>query len=132
MSERSIFATDLDINSVQNFTKRSKVFLEICEKNMNCRPCRDEVMIDNIESTRTQDISNNSPIRQSDSAKIPLGGDIDVSLQVSYAYIINRATQIPQTDNNAVQEARDLLKSGRLENEASTRTAAENIVKLGI
>jgi hypothetical protein len=89
-------------------------------------------MIDNIESTRIQDISNKSPIRQSDSAKIPFGGDIDVSLQVSYAYIINRATQIPQTDNNAVQEARELLKSGRLENKASTRAAAENIVKLGI
>jgi hypothetical protein len=89
-------------------------------------------MIDNIENTRIQDIPNNSPTWQSDSAKIPFGGDNDVSLQVSFAYIINRATQIPQTDNKAVQEARELLKSGRLENNASTRTAAEKIIELGI
>jgi hypothetical protein len=89
-------------------------------------------MIDNIESTRIQEISSNSPIRQSDFAKIPLDDDIDVSLKISYAYIINRATQIPETDNNSVQEACELLKSGRLENNASTRAAAEKMIELGI
>jgi hypothetical protein len=88
-------------------------------------------MIDNIESTRIQEISSNSPIRQSDFAKIPLDDDIDVSLKISYAYIINRATQIPETDNS-VQEACELLKSGRLENNASTRAAAEKMIELGI
>jgi hypothetical protein len=89
-------------------------------------------MIDNIETTRIQDIPNKSSARQSDSAKNPFGGATDVSLQVSFAYIINTATQIPQTDNNAVQEVRELLKSGQLENNANTRAAAEKIIELGI
>jgi hypothetical protein len=40
--------------------------------------------------------------------------------------------QAPQTDIDAIQRARELLLSGQLESPENIRTAAENILELGI
>ena len=58
--------------------------------------------------------------------------DADVSVQVKYAFLIEKAMQQPQTDTQLIQRARDLLLSGQLESPENIRRAAENIVKFGI
>lgn len=56
----------------------------------------------------------------------------DVSVQVQYAFLIEKALQQPETDARIIQKARDLLLSGRLESPENIRKAAENMVKFGI
>ena len=58
--------------------------------------------------------------------------DVDVSLQVDYASLIEKAAQQPETDAQIVQRAREMLLSGRLESPQNVRKAAESIVKFGI
>ena len=55
-----------------------------------------------------------------------------VSIQVDYGSFIDKAMQIQQTDARAVQRARELLLSGRLESPENIRAAAKDIVKFGI
>ncbi|MEJ2701011.1 MAG: hypothetical protein P8Z79_01070 [Sedimentisphaerales bacterium] len=58
--------------------------------------------------------------------------DVDVSLRVDYASLIEKASQQPEADAQIVQRAREMLLSGRLESPQNIRKAAENIVKFGI
>ena len=60
------------------------------------------------------------------------GNDVDVSVQVDYASLIDKAIQPPETDDQQVQRARELLLSGELESEKIIRAAIENILKYGI
>lgn len=64
--------------------------------------------------------------------KDAFGGPTDVSVQVNYASLIDRAMQVSQTDADAVGAARELLLSGQLESPKNMRAAAENIIKFGI
>ena len=57
---------------------------------------------------------------------------VDVSVQVKYAHLIERALQLTQTDTERVQQARELLLSGQLERPENVRKTAENILKFGI
>ena len=77
-----------------------------------------------IESALSAGQSNNT-------SALP-DNDADVSVQVNYADLIEKAIQQPQMDTQRVQQARDLLISGQLENPENIRNAAENIVKFGI
>ena len=61
----------------------------------------------------------------------PQSGE-DVSVQVDYASLIEQVMQPPETDAQAVEQARQLLHSGRLDSPKNIKEAAENIVKLGI
>jgi hypothetical protein len=56
----------------------------------------------------------------------------DVSVHVNYASLIEKAVQQPERDARRIQEARELLRSGQLENKERIREAAENIYKYGI
>lgn len=89
-------------------------------------------MIDKIDPNQIQDHLQKSPSKQPDSTKIPPNNSVDVSLQVDYARLINQAAQTPQADTEAVQQARELLKSGRLESLEYIQKAARNIIKYGI
>ena len=60
------------------------------------------------------------------------GNDVDALVQVNHDGLIEKASQLPQLDPNAVQRARELLESGELDSEANIRAAAENIIKFGI
>jgi len=60
------------------------------------------------------------------------GNDVDVSIQVNYASLIDKAMQTPETDDQLVQQTRELLLSGELESEDMIRGAIENILKYGI
>jgi hypothetical protein len=89
-------------------------------------------MIDNIDANQMQDISGKSPFKQPDAGKAARSGGEDVSLQVRYASLINKATQMPQTNSKAVKEARELVLSGEIENPAYARAAAQNILARGV
>ena len=57
--------------------------------------------------------------------------DADVSVQVNYADLIEKALKQPQTDTQRVERARDLLICGELDTPDNTWKAAENMVKFG-
>jgi len=89
-------------------------------------------MIDKIDNSQIQDILRRSSSKQPESAKVPSDSSADVSIQVEYASLINKAMQIRQPDPDAIDKARKLLLSGQLESRQNIRAAAENIIELGI
>ena len=60
------------------------------------------------------------------------GNDVDVSIQVNYASLVEKAMQPPQTDDQRVQQARELLLTGKLESEEIIKGAIENILLYGV
>ena len=60
------------------------------------------------------------------------GNDVDVSVQVDYASLVDKAMQPPETDNQKVQWAREMLLSGELYSEKIIREAIDNMLKYGI
>ena len=89
-------------------------------------------MIDKIDNSQIQDILGRLSSKQPESAKALSDSGADVSIQVDYASLINKATQIRQPDPDAIDKARKLLLSGQLESRQNIRAAAENIIELGI
>jgi hypothetical protein len=86
-----------------------------------------------------EQIGNNQPLIESGSStgqSITPGGirgsGVDVSVQVNYASLVEKAMQPPQTDEKRVQEARELLLSGGLDSEEVIKGAIENLLKYGI
>ena len=83
--------------------------------------------------------TNNQPLIESGSSNTqPIapgakrGSDVDVSIQVDYASLIDKAMQPPQSDDQQVQQARELLLSGGLESEDIIKGVIENILLYGI
>ena len=69
---------------------------------------------------------------QANTPRVPPQNNVDVSVQVEYAHLIEQAMEQQQADAQAVERARQLLLSGQLESPQNIRQAAENIVKFGI
>jgi len=88
-------------------------------------------MIEKINNNNIQNILGLTSPMQSGPAAAPNKNE-DASLQVDYAAIIDKAVQAQQTDAEAVQRAKELLMSGRLESLQNIRSAAENILELGV
>lgn len=88
-------------------------------------------MIDKIDTNQPLIESGLSSGQPNLAGALP-DNDADVSVQVSYASLIEKAKQGPETDPKLMQEARELLKSGRLDSPRNVLEAAENIVKFGI
>ena len=83
--------------------------------------------------------TNNQPLIESGSSTGPpnppgalRGNDVDVSVQVDYAFLVDKAMQPPKTDDQLVRQARELLLSGELESEDIIEGVAKNILKYGI
>lgn len=89
-------------------------------------------MIEKIENNQVPDILKESSAMQSSPSNIPAKAGLDASLQVNYDSLIEQAKQIPPEDANVVQQAKELLSSGQLDNTENIRAAAETIVKFGI
>lgn len=89
-------------------------------------------MIEKIPTNQIRDISEELSSRRPRSGGAVPNSDMDVSVQVNYASLIDQAMQPSQTDADAVGAARKLLLSGRLENPKNFRAAAKNIIKFGI
>ncbi|MHC4426099.1 MAG: hypothetical protein ACYSYV_08390 [Planctomycetota bacterium] len=88
-------------------------------------------MIDKVDANPPL-IESGSSSGQPNSAGAPPDNEADVSVQVDYASLIDKAMQSPQADTQLVRQARELLLSGQLESPENTRKAAESIIKLGI
>ncbi len=89
-------------------------------------------MIENINTNQPQNLLENSSSSQPDSAGAAQNNQPDVSLKVEYASLIDKAAQIQQTDTSALQQAKELLASGRLESPQNFQEAAENIINFDI
>ena len=87
-------------------------------------------MIDKINANQIPEILGKSSSRQS--AKTPTSNEVDASLQVNYASLIEKAKKTSQTDSTTVLLAKELLLSGQLESPEKIRAAAEEITKFGI
>jgi hypothetical protein len=85
-----------------------------------------------IDTNKIHDVLAQSSSAQPNSAKPAQNNDADASLQIDFPSFIDKATQPPPTDTEAVQRAQELLLSGRLESPENFREAAENIIKFGI
>jgi len=89
-------------------------------------------MIDKINPNQIRDILEQSAPQTPESAKPQPESQADASLQVDFAALIENAVQPPQPDERAVQRARELLESGRLDTPQNTLAAAQNIFDYGI
>ena len=56
----------------------------------------------------------------------------DVTVQVDNAELINKALQIPESDPQKVERARELLLSGQLESSENFLEAAQNLYDFGV
>jgi hypothetical protein len=89
-------------------------------------------MIDKIGNNQIPDLLGKSLPNRIDSNKTSTDSDADVTLQIDYASLLNKAAQIPQDDAKAIQRAQELLASGQLESPENIREAAKNIIEFGI
>ena len=88
-------------------------------------------MIGKIDANQIPLEPGSSPGQPTTAGALP-DNNADVSVQVQYAFLIEKALQQPETDAQVIQQARDLLLSGQLESPDNIRMAAENIAKFGI
>ena len=89
-------------------------------------------MIDEVYNNQIRDFSEQSSSRPPNSAGPLPNDDVDVSVEVNYASLIDNAVQSPETDLEVVQRARELLLAGKLDTPENTWGAAEYIVTFGI
>ena len=89
-------------------------------------------MIDKIGPNNQSLIESGSSAGQPNPPGAIRGNDVDVSIQVNYASLVDKAMQPPETDDQIVQQTRELLLSGELESEKMIRAAVKNMLKYGI
>ena len=89
-------------------------------------------MIDNISANQMGHIVGKTPQPHPDPANTRTQNDSDVTLQVNFGDLIQRAKQAAEADADAVQKARELLRGGKLTSPKNVRSAAANIITLGI
>lgn len=91
-------------------------------------------MINNIDTSQMQHIPGKPPFQQPDPAKTPSVDNAEVSIQLGFDSLVQQTMEISEAkaDADAVQEARRLLQSGRLDTPQNVRAAAEDILKFGI
>ncbi len=89
-------------------------------------------MIEKIDNNQINNIVGKSSSDPGNTTANSLGSEVDALVQVNHDSLIEKASQLPESDPNAVERARELLASGELESDENIRAAAENIVKFGI
>jgi hypothetical protein len=87
-------------------------------------------MIGKIDNNQIQDITEKG-LPKSNTSKSEQTDQPDASLQIDYASLINKALS-PDDDSLAVQDAKQLIEAGQLDNPQNIRIAAENIITFGI
>jgi len=90
------------------------------------------MMIDNIHNDQIAHVMGTGGLPRGDAANKRLSDESDATLHVDYAHVIDQATQTGKAKTNAVEKARELLRSGQLTTLANIRSAADDIVRFGI
>jgi hypothetical protein len=89
-------------------------------------------MIENIDTSQMNPLLGNTPLQSVDPAKSRPTNDLDATLQVSFADLIEKAKQPLAADTESVQEAKQLLLSGELTSPENIRAAAQSMLDFGI
>ncbi len=89
-------------------------------------------MIEKISANQTSPILGNTTLQNVDPAKSRPANDLDATLQLSFSDLIEKAKQSPAADIDAVQEARELLLSGKLTTPENVRSAAQSMLDFGV
>ena len=89
-------------------------------------------MIEQIGSNNQPLIESGSSTGQPNTPGAIRGNDVDVSIQVNYASLVDKALQPPKTDDQRVRQARELLLSGKLESDDIIEGAVKNLLQYGI
>ena len=89
-------------------------------------------MIEKIDNNQINNIVGRTSSDPETTTTNSTGSEVDALVQVNHDGLIEQASQLPQSDPNAVELARELLASGELESDENLRAAAENIIKFGI
>jgi hypothetical protein len=88
-------------------------------------------MIDKINNNPVQQFVKNEQLETQNKIKNGVTND-SVKTSVSCERLLASAQQLDTEDNQAVQNARNLLLSGQLDTPENIKKAAENILKFGI
>ena len=89
-------------------------------------------MINKIDNTVSDILKDTtSSTKPSSTPEANSGSPADASLQVSVDSVMQQASQVPESAN-AVEEARQLLLSGKLDTPENIRSAAESMLKYGV
>ena len=89
-------------------------------------------MVNNIDPTQVASILGKTPLQSPNSVKSRPADNLDATLQIRFADLIEKAKQSPAGDAQAVQQAKELLLSGDLTSLQNIRSAAQNILDSGI
>jgi hypothetical protein len=89
-------------------------------------------MIEQIGPNNQPLIESGSSTGQPNTPGALRGNDVDVSIQVNYASLVDKAMRPPKTDDQQVQQARELFLSGKLESEDIIEGAVKKLLKYGI
>jgi len=89
-------------------------------------------MIDKINTNQIREMLEKSAALLPDASTPRVDTQIDASLQTDFGSLIEDAVKSPQTDEQAVQNARELLASGQLETPENFIDAAMRIIDFGI
>ena len=89
-------------------------------------------MIENIGASQIGYILGKPVKPNQDAADKRVRDDTDVTLQVSFSDLIDKAKEPASNDAAAVQEAKELLLSGQLTSRENVEAAAKNMLRLGI
>ncbi len=89
-------------------------------------------MIHNIDANRVGQIMGQASMPTPDPANTRQSSEADAALHVSFGDLINQAKDSAKADAAAVEEARELLLSGKLTSPQNVESAARNILRFGI
>lgn len=89
-------------------------------------------MIHNIDANRVGHLMGQAPLPTPDPVNSRQSDQVDAALHVSFGDLISQAKDSAQADAAAVEEARQLLLSGRLTSQENVQAAARNMLTTGI
>jgi hypothetical protein len=89
-------------------------------------------MIEPIDANQIRETLEKSAAQLPNTSLPRVNTQTDASLQTDFASLIENAAQPPQTDEQAVMRAKELLASGQLETPENITAAARNIIEFGI
>ena len=87
--------------------------------------------MDDIQIDRVGQALGKTPLAHPDPANTSPQGGSDATVEVEFADILSKARQVDETDAEAMQKARELLRTAQLTSEENLRATAEDIVTFG-
>jgi hypothetical protein len=89
-------------------------------------------MIGKVNNEQMPGFVEKSGLQGPDKKQSPSDSEMNVSFEVDWAALINKAIETKPEEAGAVERAQKLLLSGQLDSADNARRAAENIIDSGI